>query len=95
MPVEGFAAKLNNANILRVYTLRLSYEYCKQLDKDKSISSGLASHCIIVRQKPILNKTDFGYKEELKTGVLKKMHFVYLEKLQDLFAFLYQHIKYL
>lgn len=62
MPVEAFAANTSNTNILRVYTLRLSYEYCRQLDKDKSISTGLASHCIIIRQKPILNKTDFGYK---------------------------------
>lgn len=95
MPVEAFSGTLENSNILRVYTLRLTYEYCRQLDKDKSISSGLASHCIIIRQHPIVNKTDFGYKEELKTNVLKKMHFVYLEKIQDLFAFLYEHIKYL
>ncbi len=78
MPVEAFAAEQPNSSILRVYTLRLSYEYCRQLDKDKSISAGLASHCVIIRQKPVLNKTDFGYKEELKTGILKKMHFVYL-----------------
>ena len=63
MPVEAFAAEKANQNILRVYSLRLSYEYCRQLDKDKSISSGLATHCVIIRQKPIVNKTDFGYKE--------------------------------
>lgn len=78
MPVEAFSGTIDHANILRVYTLRLTYEYCRQLDKDKSISSGLASHCIIIRQNHIVNKTDFGYREELKTNVLKKMHFVYL-----------------
>lgn len=38
------------------------------------------------------NDTEFGYKEELKTGILKKIHFIYLPHINDLFTFLWAHV---
>jgi hypothetical protein len=51
----------------------------------------VAGSCLIVRKGRVRNESDFGYKEELKTNILKKIFFVYLETTEDLLAFLWKH----
>jgi hypothetical protein len=51
----------------------------------------VAGACLIVRKSRVRNESDFGYKEELKTNILKKIFFVYLETTEDLLAFLWKH----
>jgi hypothetical protein len=87
-----FKAPSAQANLLRAYTFRHCYDEAKTLDKSKSTSTDIVANCLIVRSGKVKNETDFGYREELKTGTLKKIFFVYLESTEDLIAFLWQHV---
>jgi hypothetical protein len=77
-----FKAGLKQQQLLRVYALKHCYEEARVFEKSKAQNPPLqqvAANCIIIRKGRVRNESDFGYKEELKTNVLKKMFFVYLE----------------
>lgn len=63
---------------MRAYALKHCYEESRIFEKSKAQNMSALSNCIIIRKEKIKNETDFGYKEELKTNILKKMNFVYL-----------------
>jgi hypothetical protein len=70
--------------------LKAAYDLVKSLDKE--LQNSLASCCVILRKAQIKNDTEFGYKEEVKTGIIKKIHFVYLSNIADLTSFLWAHL---
>jgi hypothetical protein len=88
--MEGCIGSKEYEKILRVFMLKAAYDLVKSLDKE--VQNSLASCCVIVRKAQIKNDTEFGYKEEVKTGILKKIHFVYLRSIEDLTSFLWAHL---
>lgn len=90
-----FKANKNNSNLLRAYTLKHCYEEARVIDKsEKSKSpSDIVANCIIIRNQRIKNESDFGYREQLKPSLVKKIFFVYLESVEDVIAFLWQHLQ--
>ena len=90
-----FKASNQHQQLLRAYALKHCYEEARVFEKSKSNNmtntQPTAANCLIVRKGRIKNESDFGYKEELKTNILKKIFFVYLETTEDLIAFLWKH----
>lgn len=88
-----FRSPPENSHLLRAYTFKHCYDEARFIEKSKNQNpQEMMSNCLIIRPHRIKNETDFGYKEELKTNILKKIHFVYLETVTDLISFLWIHL---
>ena len=91
----SFKAEATQNKLLRAYTLRHLYEEARAFEKSSKTNPKHAeaySAALIIRKGRVKNSSDFGYKEALKTTILQKMHFVYLETVEDLIAFLWTQV---